>query len=129
MKPYHQLSRQAKWHRRQSIKFVAMGLTTNGKERQRRPDAENRIQRLAMRRERGIKAWNLRVQRLRKLGLTTRGTKPIYTVRRGDAILLRDQIDRAAAEINSAFDYLPPAGKVQMIRLASQLADIRKQLV
>jgi len=81
-----------------------------------------------MRRLRGLEAWNLRVNRLRKIGLTTRGTRRIYAVRRGDAVILKTQIDLLAKALGKVFSALPPSTQALALNLENQLGAIRRQL-
>lgn len=122
------ISPQLRWYRRQAENFAALGLTVRGQRRQRRPNARNNSTRLEMRRLRGLQAWNLRVARLRKLGLTTRGTQRIYAVRRGDAVILKSQIDALAKSLARVFNDLPPAAQAKAIELEKQMGSIRQQL-
>ena len=123
------VSPQLAWYRRKSDGFKAQGLTSNGKRYKRNPNARNLTVRLEMRRLRGLQAWNLRVSRLRKIGLTTRGKKRIYAVRRGDAIILKSQIESLARSISKVFPAMPNEIKSQIIELESALAGISKQII
>lgn len=125
---YPTISPQLRWYRRQALENTRRGLTCKGTERQRRPNAMNPSQKLALRRERGLDAWNQRIVRLRKQGLTTRGTKRIYAVRRGEALLLKTEIDQLAAAIAASFHDLPPTAQSRALILEGHLAGIRKQI-
>lgn len=116
------------WRRKALLNTVA-GLTCKGTVRKRRPNAGNRRQQIAMRRERGIKAWNDRVYRLRALGLTTRGTARIYLVGRGAALLLKAQVDALVADIARIFHDLPPVAQAKALELERSLSSVRKQIV
>ncbi len=117
------------WYRRQAQENLLRGLTTKGTPRKRRPNGENTHQQLLARRERGLMAWNKRVQRLRADGLTTRGTPRIYAIRRGDATLFRHQLDGLATAIAQCFHDLPPAARVRALLLENHLSAIRKQML
>lgn len=114
--------------RRKALLNNAAGLTCKGTIRKRRPNAGSTHQKITMRRQRGLKAWNERVMRLRALGLTTRGTARIYAVRRGDALLLKSQVDDLASSIAAVFHALPAPIQVKALELESSLSVIRKQI-
>jgi len=122
------ISPQLRYWRKQALLNTAEGLTCKGTARKRRPNNNLLQELLAARRERGLKAWNARVNRLRALGLTTRGTTRIYAVRRGDAMLLKWQVDGLAASIAQLFDDLPAPAQARALELERSLAVIRKQL-
>jgi hypothetical protein len=122
------LSPALRWYRKTALLNRSKGLTNRGTVRKRRPNADNRRQEIMMRRDRGLKAWNLRVNRLREQGLTTRGTPRIYAVRRGDAVLLKSQVDALAAAIAGSFNHLPAAAQARALELELHLSALRKQL-
>ncbi len=124
----NRLSPQLRHWRKKALLNAADGLTCKGTVRKRRPNNGHLQALLAARRERGIKAWNARVLRLRALGLTTRGTSRIYAVRRGDALLLQWQVDDLAAAIAKIFHGLPTDAQARALELERTLAVIRKQL-
>jgi hypothetical protein len=123
------ISPALRWYRKQAALNRLEGLTCKGAVRRRRPNARTAEDRLAMRRERGLKAWNNRLARLRAQGLTARGTKRIYLVRRGDALLLKTELDQLAAEIAASFNFLSPAAQARALALEASLAVIRKQVL
>ena len=104
-------------------------MTTKGTPFKRTPNAGSNAKRLELRRERGLRAWNKRVMQLRASGLTTRGTPRILPVRRGDALLLRDELDALAFELSICFDHVSPAAQARLLRLESALSRVRCQLV
>ena len=118
-----------RWYHRNAQRNVELGLTALGKRRQRRPNARNRSQQLQMQRERVLENWNLRVSRLRHDGLTTRGTQRIYAVRRGDAVLLKAQLDAVAVAAAKCFDLVTPETQARLLELEKTLSSIRRQLV
>ena len=117
-----------RWYRKTALLNQSAGLTCKGTVRQRRPNARTDEERLALRRERGLKAWNNRVARLRARGLTSRGTERIYLVRRGDALLLKLELDALATELGAVFSELTPTVQARVLRLESHLSGIRKQI-
>ena len=123
------ISPALRWYRKQAALNQQRGLTCKGTVRRRRPNAGSAKQGLELRRERGLRAWNERVARLRSQGLTTRGTKRIYLVRRGDALLLKTELDQLAAAIAASFNFLSPAAQARALALEASLAGIRKQLL
>jgi len=122
------ISPQLRYWRKQVLLNTAEGLTCKGTARKRRPNNNLLQELLAARRERGLKAWNARVNRLRALGLTTRGTTRIYAVRRGDAMLLKWQVDDLAIALANIFHSLPKDVQARALELESALSVIRKQL-
>lgn len=123
------ISPQLRHWRKNALLNTADGLTCAGTVRKRRPNNSILQSVLALRRERGIKAWNARVMRLRNLGLTTRGTSRIYAARRGDALLLKAQVDDLAAAIANIFHNLPADVQARALELERSLSVIRKQIV
>ena len=123
------LSPALRWYRRQASENTMRGLTVKGTERKRRPNAGSRQMQILMRRERGLTAWDRRVNRLRSLGLTTRGTPRVYAVRRGDALLLRAQVDALASALGRCFHDLPAAAQTRILDLESHLSAVRKQIL
>ena len=128
MIPNQNISPALRWYCKTALINQSNGLTVKGTRRQRRPNADNSRQQIIMRRDRGLKAWNLRVNRLREQGLTTRGTPRIYAVRRGDAVLLKSQVDALASAIAGSFNDLPAAAQARALELELHLSAIRKQL-
>ncbi len=126
--PIHLRSPALRWYYRNAQRNEDLGLTAKGSRRRRRANARNRSQKIAMRRERGWQAWNLRVSKLRRLGKTTRGTERIYAVRRGDAMLLKSQIDGLAFSIATSFYGLKPEAQARVLELEKTLSAIRAQL-
>lgn len=123
------ISPQLKFYRRRAMQNAAAGLTVNGTARKRRANANNRRTEITMRRERGFEAWQLRVNRLRALGLTTRGATRIYSIYRGDALVLQKQIDDLAASLSASFHDLPSPAQARAMALEHSLAAVRKQLL
>lgn len=128
-KPFKELSASAKWQRRKSDHFRQLGLTVKGKKRKRRPNAGNTFIRLDMRRQRGLEAWNNRVTRMRQINKTTRGRDRVYLVRRGDAILLKSQVDKFASILGKIFGLLPTRVQAQALELEKELSSIRQQII
>lgn len=127
--PFHLRSAALRHYHRRAAANVDRGLTVKGRRRRRRANARNFSTKLAMRRERGLNNWNLRVIRLRKLGLTTRGTRRIMAVRRGDALLLKGQLDRFARALAKTFAWLPASSQADALELENHLGGIRRQLI
>jgi hypothetical protein len=123
------ISPALRWYRKQALSNQVAGLTCKGTLRQRRPNARTAQERLAMRRERGLRAWNNRLAKFRAQGLTSRGTKRIYLVRRGDALLLKTELDQLAAAISASFNFLSPAAQARALALEASLAVIRRQIL
>ena len=115
--------------RKKALLNASSGLTCKGTARKRRTNAGHLEKIMAERRERGLKAWNLRVNRLREQGLTTRGTPRIYAVRRGDALLIKCQVDDLAASLVKIFSELPAAVQARALELERSLSAVRKQIV
>ena len=114
--------------RKKALLNTAAGLTCKGTTRKRRTNAGHLEKILAERRERGLQAWNLRVNRLRERGLTTRGTPRIYAVRRGDALLMKSQVDALASALAEIFSELPAAVQARALELERSLSAVRKQI-
>lgn len=72
----------------QKVEWRLAGKNSLGKPWGRTPTFLTAEARLQARRQRGTKAWKKRVERMKRLGLTTRGTAPKY--RQGIAKLWRD---------------------------------------
>jgi hypothetical protein len=72
----------------QRVDWLLAGFNTRARRFGRTPNFLTVESRLAARRARGLKAWRKRVARLKALGLTTRGTRP---VRRRPATVLARQ--------------------------------------
>ena len=123
------ISPALRWYRSRAAEFKQRGLTTKGTRFKRTPNAGTRKALLALRRERGLAAWNRRVLQLRARGLTTRGTPRILAVRRGDALLLRDDLDALAFELSKCFDHVSPAAQARLLGLETVLSRIRCQLL
>ena len=115
--------------RKKALLNTAAGLTCKGTARKRRRNNGLTFNKFLEQRERGLKAWNLRVNRLREQGLTTRGTPRIYAVRRGDALLLKWQVDALAAALAGIFSELPASVQSRALELERNLSAVRKQIV
>ena len=127
MKTRHQLA-ALKHYRRRAAVFKSRGLTVRGKRFKRRRNAINQAERLAMQRQRGLTAWNKLVAKRRKAGLTVRGALKVPTrlVGRTERVLLLSEIDALAAELNVAFNELPPLVQVRVLDLANHLSTLRR---
>ena len=123
------ISPALRWYRRTALQNQLNGLTCKGQVRRRRPNAKTAADRLALRRERGLRAWNNRLARFREQGLTSRGTPRIYLVRRGDALLLKTEIDALAQAVAASFSDLSPAAQARALALEASLSVIRKQII
>lgn len=121
-------SRACLLQRRKAMRFLAMGLTTAGTNRKRRPNAANKQERLEMRRLRGIQAWNNRVAQLRKAGLTTRGNERIYAVRRSDGIILKSQLETLARSFSKLFPLVDSYAQAQMLEIEKTMSHLIKQM-
>lgn len=123
------ISPALRWYRKTAMINMQMGLTCKGARRKRRPNADNRRREILRCRDRNLMAWNLRVNRLRQQGLTTRGTPRIYAVRRADALILKSQIDGLVRLIAKIFHDLPPPAQARALELENQFGAILKQLL
>ena len=122
------MSASLRCYHRKARRYRLKGLTSLGKPRVRTRNAINAEERLALRRARGLRAWNNRVQKLRGLNLTTRGSKRVYLVNRADALILRSQIDALALELARSFADMSPAAQGRVMALEAVLSGVRKQL-
>jgi len=123
------ISPQLRHWRRKALLNRVEGLTTHGTPRKRRPNNGLAFAKLLAQRERGLLAWNRRVNRLREQGLTTRGTPRIYAMRRGDALLMKSQVDALASALAGIFPDLPAPAQARALELERSLSAVRKQLL
>jgi hypothetical protein len=128
MKPTGTISPSLKHWRKRAVEFRSRGLTTRGRRRKRAYGGLTKLT-VKLRQDHLLNAWNRRVIRLRAQGLTTRGTERVYAVRRGDALLLRSQIDDLAGAIAVSFADMSAPAQARALALERALSEVRRQLV
>ncbi|MDR3459577.1 MAG: hypothetical protein P4N60_19275 [Verrucomicrobiae bacterium] len=124
------ISPSLKCYRKRAQNFRAQGLTTKGTRFQRRPNFFTAADRLAARRERGLKAWLKLSKKHRLAGLTTRGHTKIparILIGRHERLILITEIDAVAAALNDVFHLVPPV-QPKLLALAHHLAALRTNL-
>lgn len=113
-------------YRKKAAGFKARGLTTKGLSFKRRPNALTAADRLAMRRERGLRAWNKLARSRRLAGLTVRGKLKTNTlVGRQERMILLSEVEAVAAAINAVYAAQPQSAQARCLELANHLAALR----
>ena len=124
--PFEKRSASLRYYHRRAAKNFAEGRTAKGLERRRRPNLLTPLDRKLAARDRSASAAARRILAHKLNGLTTRGTRRIYAVTRGDAWLLKEHIDNLAAALSACFHSLPPAAQVRALELEKHLSMIRR---
>lgn len=124
--PFEKRSASLRFYHRRANKNLAAGLTAKGLPRQRRRDLLTPEDRKLAARSRSASAAARRILVNKLNGLTTRGTRRVIAVTRGDAWLLKEHIDKLATALTACFHDLPPAVQTRALELEKHLSTLRR---
>jgi hypothetical protein len=124
--PFENRTRQLRFYHRRASSNLAAGLTARGFPRQRRRNLITLVERKNAARDRSAGAAAKRILVHKLNGLTTRGTRRVIAVSRGDAWLLMAQIDNLASALSLCFHELPPQVQARAVELEKHLGAIRR---
>jgi len=119
-------SASLRFYHRRAARNLAEGLTAKGLPRHRRRNLFASEDRKLAARDRSATSAAKRILVNKLNGLTTRGTPRVIAVSRGDAWLLKEQIDNLSSALALCFDDLSPHAQARILELENHLSAVRR---